>query len=140
MSDVARFGLWIYTGTIVLAVLYIVLFNPGDTFGDVQTTTSGWLQTYPGQSAALQLLGTFIAAIGAMGSLVERRLTDKVPIFISIPGMAGAWVVMAGLAIQDVTESSVAPAVLGVLLFYIAPAWILSMAWAWLKSCCKPGG
>ena len=142
-----RFWPWYYTIVIVLIVLYVVLVNPGDIFGDGQGVSLGWFQIYPGQSTALQLLGTFIAAVGIMASLIERRLTGKVPLALSIPAMAGAWVVMAGLAIQDIPESYVAPAVLGALLVFIATIWMLAAAWAglkwfysWLKSRRKPGG
>ena len=144
-----RFWPWFYTIAIVVIVLSVVLFNPGNTFRDGQVIPLGWLrfQIYPGQSTALQLMGTFIAAIGVMASLIERRLTGKVPPALSIPAMVGALVVMIGLAIQDLPENYVAPAVLGALLVFIATIWLLAAAWAglkwfysWLKSRRKSGG
>ena len=138
--------LWVSTGIVVLLLLGMVLFNPGNALGGGQIITFGWFQTYPGQSTALQLLGTFIAAMGAMASLIERRLADKVPILLSIPAMAGAGVVIAGLAVQDIPDSYLASAVLGALLVYVAPVWIPAAAWAvikrgslWLKSRRKSG-
>ncbi len=53
---------------------------------------------------------------------------------------------MAGLVIQDLPENYLALAVLGALLVYVAPIWIVAAAWprlkrvyAWLKSRRKSG-
>ena len=141
-----RLFLWISTSVVVLLLLGLVLFNPGNALGSDRIVTFGWFQTYPGQSSALQLLGTFIAAMGAMASLIERRLTGKVPLALSIPAIAGAGAVITGLAVQDIPDSYLASAVLGALWVSVAPIWILAAAWAvktwfseWLKSRRKPG-
>ena len=149
LTKALRLGVWLYTGLVALAVLGLALFNPGNVFGESEIITLGWLRfpTYAGQSTALQLLGTFIASMGIMVSLIERRLTGNVPLALSIPAMVGALVVMAGLAIQDLPENYVAPAVLGALWVSVAPIWILAAAWAmlkrgyaWLKARRKSGG
>lgn len=139
MSDAARFGLWLYTGVIVVAVLYMVLFNPGNAFGESEAIIAGGFQKYPGQSTTLQLLGTFIVALGVMSYLFERGLNGSALPAVQITAVTGAWVIIAGLAIQDIPDSHLAPAVLGVLVFYIAPVWIATEAWAWIKSRRKSG-
>ena len=148
MSDGARLGLWLYTGAVVLILLYMVLDNPGNAFGNGRNINLGWLQfqIYPGQATALQLFGTFIAAMGVMVSLVERRLTNYVPLVLSIPAMFGAVVVMVGLVIQGIAENYLILFVLGLLLVCLIPIWImvaalagLKRAYAWLKSRIKSG-
>lgn len=142
----ALLGLWFYTGCIVLAMLYLALFNPGNTFGESQVIILGWLQKYPGQSTALQLLGTFVVTMGIMPYLLERRLIGSLPIVVRITALAGASVTMAGLVIQDIPDSYLAPIVLGALAVSVVPVWILAAAWprlkrvySWLKSRRKPG-
>ena len=129
-----RLVVWLYIGTVVLAALGLVLFNPGNVFGESEAVIVGWFQKYPGQSTALQIMGTFIVTMGVMPYLFERRLTGNVPRIVRGTALAGAWVVMAGLAIQDIPESYLAPAVLGALSASVVPVLTLSAAWAWLKS------
>lgn len=136
----ALIGLWSYTGFIILALLYLVLFNPDSALGESQAIIFGWFRKYPGQSTALQLLGAFIVTIGIMPYLLERRLSRSLPHIVRITALAGASVTMTGLVIQDIPENYVAMVVLGALVFYVAPFWILAATWAWLKSRRKSGG
>lgn len=135
-----RLVVWFYIGAVLLSALGLVLFNPGNVFGESEAIIVGWFQKYPGQSNALQILGTFIVTMGVMPYLFERRLNGSVPRAVRSTALAGAWVVMAGLAIQDIPESYLAPAVLGALSVSVVPVLILSAAWAWLKSRRKSGG
>ena len=144
MSPNARFGLWFYTGVIVLILLYMVLVNPGGALGKSQTIT--WLgvsfSTYPGQSAILQFLGTFIVSMSVMPSLFNSSIPRSVPITATV----GSAVVMTGQVIQGIDEIPLVPAFLAVIVVYVVPVWILvagwawiSRAWAWLKSRRKSG-
>ena len=47
-SKLVRFWPWYYTIVIVLIVLYVVLVNPGDIFGDGKGVSLGWFQIYRG--------------------------------------------------------------------------------------------
>ena len=139
-------GLWFYTGGIVLTLLYLVLFNPGNVLGESQAIILGRIVKYPGQSTALQLLGTFVVTMGIMPYLLERRLSSALPRIVRITALSGASITMAGLVIQDLPENYLALAVLGALLVYVAPIWIVAAAWprlkrvyAWLKSRRKSG-
>lgn len=74
----ANFMRWFYTVVIVVAGLGLVLFNPNnivynpdDALEEAEVGSIGWFPTYPGQSAALQILGTFIAAVGAVAPLLD---------------------------------------------------------------------
>lgn len=136
MPDAVRFGLWLYTGVIVVAVLVIVLFNPGGALGESQTITWLGFSTYPGQSALLQFLGTFIVSIGIMPSLFN----SSAPRFVPITATVGSAVVMMGQVIQGIDEISLVPAFLVVIVVYVVPAWILAATWAWLKSRRKSDG
>ena len=139
MSPKARFGLWLYTGAFVLILLYMALVNPDDALGESQTIT--WLgfpfSTYPGQSALLQFLGTFIVAMGVMPSLFN----SSIPRFVPITATVGSAVVMIGQAIESIEEASLlpdmapamVPAFLFVIVFYVAPVWIVVALWPALK-------
>lgn len=138
-----RFALWSYTGLVILSGLYLTLFNPGNLLGGGETSTWEWFnfQTYPGQSTIVQFVGTFIAAMGVMLSLSERRPTGDIPRIVSGFAIVGASVVMTGQLLQSVEENPLAMLVIGVLLIYVAPIWILVGAWivakwayAWVKS------
>ena len=143
MSAKARVGLWVYTALIVLALLYIALFNPGDDLGESQAVT--WLgltfSIYPGQSAILQFLGTFIVAMSIMPSLFERRPDGSTPRLVPITATVGSAVVMIGQAVESIVEASLVPdmvpamvpAFLVVIVFYVAPIWILAALWPALK-------
>ena len=144
MSPKALFGPWLYTGTIVVAVLVIVLVNPGDALGESQTSAClGFcFPTYQGQSALLQFLGTFIVAISVMPSLFN----SSIPRFVPITATVGSAVVMTGQVIQGIDEISLVPAFLAVIVVYVVPVWILvagrgwiRRAWALLKSRIKSG-
>ncbi len=43
-------GLWFYTGGIVLTLLYLVLFNPGNVLGESQAIILGADREVPGAS------------------------------------------------------------------------------------------
>ena len=133
-------GLWSYTGLIILALLGLVLFNPDGALGESQAVILGWFQKYPGQSTALQLLGAFIVTMGIMPYLLEQRLSSSLPLIVRITALAGASVTMGGLVIHDIPENYLAMAILGALMVFVAPAWILAVTGAWLKSRRKPGG
>ena len=144
MSPKALFGPWLYTGVIVVAVLVIVLVNPGNALGESRTIAClGFcFPTYPGQSALLQFLGTFIVAISVMPSLFNSSIPRSVPITATV----GSAVVMTGQVIQGIDEISLVPAFLAVIVVYVVPVWILvagrvwiSRAWALLKSRRKSG-
>lgn len=138
-----RLLLWSYTLVIILSGLYLTLFNPGNLLGEGKNFDWGWFnfQTYPGQSNAVQFLGTFIAAMGVMLSLSERRLTGNVPRLLSVFAIAGASVVMTGQVLQSIEENPLLLVVIAVLLIYVAPIWILVGAWIvakWAYSWVKP--
>ena len=153
MSPKACFGLWLYTGTIVLILLCMVLFNPDDALGESQTIT--WLgfsfSTYPVQSALLQFLGTFIVSMSVMPPLFK----SSTPRSVTIIALVGSAVVMIGQAIESIEEASLlpdmapamVPAFLVVIGFYVVPVWIVVAGWArisrvcsWLKSRIKSSG
>lgn len=138
MPAAVRFGLLFYTSVIVVAVLVIVLVNPGDALGESQTIAClGFcFPTYPGQSALLQFLGTFIVALSVMPSLFNSSIPRLVPITATV----GSAVVMIGQVIQGINEISLAPAFLVVIVVYVVPVWILAATWAWLKSRRESGG
>lgn len=157
MSARARFVLWLYTGTFVLAMLYMVLFNPDDALGKSQTIT--WLgisvSTYPGQSAIVQFLGTFIAAMSVMPSLFKRRQNGSADRSVPIIATVGSAVIMIGQVLESIEEAPflpdmappLVPAFLVVIVFYVAPIWILAELWpalkrfyAWLQCRRKSGG
>lgn len=77
---------------IALIMLYLVWDNPGNVFGESEhfPWLDFWLPIYPGQPAALQFLGTLIAAMSAMMHLTERRLTGFLRLLASILVLVGA--------------------------------------------------
>ena len=134
---------WLSTVAIALLMLYLVVVNPGNTFGESEAILwqGVWLQIYPGQPAALQFLGTLIAAMSAMMHLTERRLTGFLWLLASILVLVGALVIMAGQVLQGIYEKSLVPGILFVLLTYFVLIWLTAAAWAvkirvssWLKS------
>ena len=135
---------WILTAVIVLSVVYYVLIDPYNDLGEGEPLGAlgmFGLQTYPGQSDALQFFGTFIGAMGVIMTLIERRATGYVPRLISIPAFAGLVVVMLGQMIPIIKhENSFLLAVIGILLIYIALIWLVVFGWgvakrayAWIK-------
>ena len=141
---------WGWAIAVALIMLVLVVANPGEAFGEREITT--WLgfqfPTYPGQSAALQLLGTLIAAIGTMMHLTERRRAGSFHIPALILVLVGALVIMAGQALQGIREGFSVPVILVVLLTYFALIGLLVTAligisqlypkinrlYSWLKS------
>jgi len=141
---------WLWAVAVALIMLGLVVINPGNAFGESRPIT--WLgfqfSTYPGQPAALQFLGTFIAAISAMMHLTERRLTGILWFLASSLVLLGALVIMVGQALQGIHEGSSVPAILVVLLIYFVLIWLLVAAligigrlyprinrlYSWLKS------
>lgn len=134
---------WLWAIAVALIMLYLVVANPGKAFGQSEIIT--WLvfqfQTYPGQPAALQLLGTLIAAMSAMIRLTERQLTGFSEILTSILVPFGALVIMVGQGLQGIHEKSSVPDILVVLLTYFVLIWLLVAAliginrlYSWIKS------
>lgn len=140
---------WILAVAIALIMLVLVVANPGEAFGEREITT--WpgfpVPTYLGQSAALQLLGTLIAAIGTMMHLTERRRAGSFQIPALILVLVGALAIMAGQALQGIREGFSVPVILVVLLTYFALIALLVTAliginrlYSWLKSRFKSSG
>ena len=140
---------WLWAIVLALSMLYLVVANPGNAFGESEIVT--WLgfrfPTYPGQPAALQFLGTFIAAISAMMHLTERRLTGILGFLASSLVLFGALVIMAGQGLQGIHEESSVPDILVVLLIYFVLIWLLvatlvgvSRLYSWIKSLLKFDG
>ena len=134
---------WLWTIVFALSILCLVVTNPGNAFGESEPIL--WLgfrlSTYPGQPAALQLLGTLIAAMSAIIRLTERQLTGFSEILTSILVPFGALVVMAGQGLQGIREKSSVPDILVVLLTYFVLIWLLVAAliginrlYSWIKS------
>ena len=128
---------WILTAVIILGVVYYVLIDPYNDLGAVEPLGAlgrFGLQTYPGQSEAVQFLGTFIGAMGVIMTLIERRATGYVPLIISIPAFAGLVVVMLGQMIPLIKhENSFLLAVIGILLTYVALIWLVVFGWGVAK-------
>ena len=155
---------WFYTIVIGLIGLYVVLFNPNnivynqdDEIGEAQVRTFGRFQTYPGQSAALQIMGTFIAAVGAVAHLLDIRIrrTGSIPTGVLIAAVIGPMLVVTGQVIQGLADNPLALVVLGVMCGCATLIWILAGAvgaaikwvypwlkrvYSWLKSRLKSGG
>lgn len=134
---------WVWAIAVAFIMLGLVVVNPGDAFGKSQPIT--WLgirfSTYPGQPAALQLLGTLIAAMSAMIRLTERRLTGFLGFLASSLVPLGALVIMIGQWLQGIHEESSVPEILVVLLTYFVLIWLLVEAliginrlYSWIKS------
>lgn len=160
----ARFMPWFYTVVIVLAGLYLVLcnpenivYNPDDAIEEAEVRTLGWFQTYPGQSIALQILGTFIAAMGALAHLLDIRLrgNGSVPIGVAIAAVIGPMLIIFGQIIQGIEDNPLVLVVLGGMWVSFILTWILATAaravikwvcpwlkrvYSWLKSRIKSGG
>ena len=134
---------WIWAIVFALSMLYLVLANPGNALGESEPILwlGFWFSTYPGQPAALQFLGTLIAAMSAMIRLTERQLTGFSEILTSILVPFGALVIMAGQGLQGIHEKSSVPDILVVLLTYFVLIWLLVAAliginrlYSWIKS------
>lgn len=142
---------WFYTVVIVLFGLYVVLSNPDNivynpdpdnAIEETEVRTFGRL-TYPGQSAALQILGTFIAAMGALVHLLDMRIrgTGSVPLGVSIAAVVGPTLVIGGQVIQGMNDNPLVLVVLGVMWVSVILIWVLAAAvgavkrwvWPWLK-------
>ncbi len=128
---------WLFTAVIVLSVVYYVLVDPYNDLGEGKPLGAlgrFGLQTYPGQSDALQFLGTFIGAMGVIMTLIERRATGYVPRLISIPAFAGLLVVMLGQMIPLIDhDNSFLLAVVGIPLIYVALIWLVVFGWGVAK-------
>lgn len=140
---------WLWAVAVALIMLGLVGANPGNAFGESEIIT--WLgfrfPTYPGQPAALQFLGTFIAAISAMMHLTERQLTGLLRFLASSLVLCGAVVIMAGQALQGIHDESAVPAILVVLLTYFVLIGLLVSAlgginrlYSWIMSRLKSDG
>ena len=149
-TNLLRVWGWFWAVVVALIMTGLVAFNPDNAFGESECTS--WLgfrfSTYPGQPAALQFLGTFIAAISAMMHLIERRRAGSFQIPTLILALVGALVIMAGQVLQGIREGFSVPAISVVLLTYSVLIWLLVTAligvnrlypwinrlYSWLKS------
>ena len=160
----AHFMPWFYTVVIVVAGLCLVLFNPDnivynpdDAIEEAEVRTLGWFQIYPGQSIALQILGTFIAAMGALAHLLDIRLrgNGSVPLGVAIAAVIGPMLIIFGQIIQGIEDNPLVLVVLGGMWVSFILTWILATAalavikwvypwlkrvYSWLKSRIKSGG
>ena len=152
----ANFMRWFYTVIIVVAGLGLVLFNPNnivynpdDALEEAEVGSIGWFPTYPGQSAALQILGTFIAAVGAVAPLLDiLRRTGSVPVGVLAAAVIGPTLIIAGQVIQGMKDNPLVLVVLGVMSAFVILTWILAWVWdfaikwgwPWLKSRFKSSG
>ena len=154
-SKLANFLPWFYTVVIVLFGLYVVLSNPDNivynpdnpipdnTIEEAEARQIGGFQTYPGQSAALQILGTFIAAMGALAPLIDMRIrgTSSVPLGVLIAAVVGPTLVISGQVIQGMNDNPLVLVVIGVMSVSVMLTWVLAAAvgavkrwvWPWLK-------
>lgn len=150
LSEAVRFWRWFYTIVIGLLGLYVVLvnpdnivYNPDSAPEEAQVRTFGGFQAYPGQSAALQIVGTFIAAVGAAAPLIDIRIQrpGSVPLGVLIAAVIGPSLVIAGQVIQGIEDNPLVLVVLGVMSIFVILTWILATAvgatikwvWPWLK-------
>lgn len=157
LIKVLRLGVWLYIGAVVLAALGLVLFNPGNVFGESEAVIAGVFPTYPGQSAALQILGTFIAAVGAVAHLLDIRFrgNGSVPLGVAIAAVIGPMLIISGQIIQGMKDNPLVLVVLGVMSVSVILIWILAAValavikwvypwlkrvYSWLKSRLKSGG
>lgn len=107
LTKALRFWPWYYTIVIGMIGLYVVLFNPDnivynpdDALEESEVGSLGWFPTYPGQSAALQILGTFIAALGGVAPLIDiLRRTGSVPLGVLTAAVVGPTLIIAGQVI-----------------------------------------
>lgn len=123
---------WADTIAIVSVVLWWILYNPGNSFGESEAAGVFAFQTYKGQLTALQFTGTFIAVIGVVTSLELRRLPDA----IKVTGIAGALVVMLSQVMQIIQENFLLLAVVAVLVIYVGLVWLLMRGWGVLRRIC----
>ena len=160
----ANFMRWFYTVVIVVAGLCLVLFNPDnivynpdDALEEVDVGSLGWFPTYPGQSAALQILGTFIAAVGAVVPLLDTRIRGivSIPLGVLIAAVIGPILIIAGQVIQGMKDNPLVLVVVVAMSAFVILIWILAAAvdavrkwgfpwlqrvYSWLKSRFKSGG
>ena len=146
----ANFMRWFYTVIIVVAGLCLVLFNPDnivynpdDALEEAEVGSIGWFPTYPGQSAALQILGTFIAAVGAVVPLLDTRIRGAVsiPLGVLIAAVIGPTLIIAGQVIQGMKDNPLVLVVLVAMSAFVILTWILAWVgdfaikwvWPWLK-------
>ena len=114
---------WGYTVAIILVVLWLILYNPGNTFGESDTFEVGVfaIQTYSGQLTALQFTGTFIVVIGIVTTIDLRRFPDTA----KVTGIAGALVIMFSQVMQIGQENFPLLAFVSVLVIYVGLVWAL---------------
>lgn len=131
----ASFMPWFYTVVIVLGGLYLVLwnpenivYNPDNVPEEAAARTLGWFPTYPGQSAALQIVGTFIAAVGAVAHLLDMRIRGNVsiPLGVLTAAVIGPILIIVGQVIQGVKDNPLVLVVLVVMSAFVILTWILA--------------
>ena len=114
---------WGATVAIILAALWWILYNPGNTFGESKALGAGVfaIQTFPGQLTALQFTGTFIVVIGIVTTIDLRRFPDTA----KVTGIAGALVIMFSQVMQIGQENFPLLAFVSVLVIYVGLVWAL---------------
>lgn len=139
MPDAGRIGRWAYIGVIIALSIYLILYNPGNLFGESEPFGEGVFafQTYKGQLTALQFTGTFIVVLGLLTTMSIRRFPDVT----KATGLAGASVVMLSQVIQIIQENTLLLVILPLLAIYIGLFWLIKWGWnglKWVYSRIKP--
>ena len=131
MPDAGRIGRWAYIGVIIALSIYLILYNPGNLFGESEPFGEGVFafQTYKGQLTALQFTGTFIVFIGIVTTMSIRQFPDVT----KVTGFAGALVVMLSQVIQIIQENFLLTAIIAVLVIYIGLFWLIRQGWDGMK-------
>lgn len=135
MLDAGRIGRWAYIGVIIALSIYLILYNPGNLFGESKPFGQGVfaLQTYQGQLTALQFTGTFIVFIGIVTTMSIRQFPDVT----KVTGFAGALVIMLSQVMQIIQENFLLLAIVAVLVIYIGLFWLIRWGWNGLKRVCS---
>ena len=132
LFSMATIAGWAYIGITILASLWWILYNPGNSFGESEAFRAGifTIQTYKGQLTALQFTGTFIAVMGAITKLnLSRRISD-VP---TVAGILGASVVMLSQVMQIAQENFLLLAVVIIEVVLVSLMWLFKLGWAGVK-------
>lgn len=131
MPDAGRIWGWAYIAFIIALSIYLILYNPGNLFGESKPFSEGVfaLQTYKGQLTALQFTGTFIVVIGIVTTMSIRQFPDVT----KVTGLAGASVVMLSQVMQIIQENFLLLAIVAVLVIYISLFWLIGWGWNGLR-------
>lgn len=123
LPDAGRIWGWAYIGVIIALSIYLILYNPGNLFGESKPFGEGVFafQTYKGQLTALQFTGTFIVVIGIVTTIDLRRFPDTA----KVTGIAGALVIMFSQVMQISQENFPLLAFVSALVIYAGLVWAL---------------